>query len=171
MKHMPWSTHQIRLFKLKQNSASLLTLLRITLRRLQRPLSISLAICIFSNLPAQAENLKSPIKEHMLQKIVPASDRLFAVANQPPENAAAWAKVKGSVLSLSASAKWLTKHTSKDNPQLWRQFAQDLQHAASNALHAVNSKNPDAVAEAGDSVYAVCQNCHTAFLPKTTTGH
>ena len=108
----------------------------------------------------------SVIKQQMLMQVVPTSNALFAVANQPPETAKAWSDLKTQVLNLNAAAKWLQARRVKDKQVQWRQLTADFQKVTVIAVKAVSSKQPDTVSDAGDAVYAVCESCHKVFLTK-----
>jgi cytochrome c556 len=123
---------------------------------------------LFASPPLLAENKTVSIKAYMHSQVIPASDRLFAVANQAPETDAEWQQLKTAVLNLQTAGKWLKKHASAQNQQQWRQFATDLHGAAAKIIPAVNSKTIDAITDGADLVYAVCENCHKQFLHPTT---
>lgn len=122
--------------------------------------------CVFNADANHAVLQASVIKQQMLNQVVPASNALFAVANQPPTDQKTWAALNTQVRVLSASATWLRARKVKDKQEQWRLLTTDFQLATSAALKAVSSKKPEAVSDAGDAVYAVCENCHRVFLPK-----
>lgn len=51
----------------------------------------------------------------------------------------------------------------KDNWAAWQAQVQVLQTGAQAALKAIDAKNFDAMLEAGDSMYPVCESCHQQF--------
>jgi len=49
------------------------------------------------------------------------------------------------------------------SPAAWNLFAQGLQNAMAPALAAIDTKNSQALFEAGDKIDTACENCHQVF--------
>jgi hypothetical protein len=114
----------------------------------------------------QTSAIAPAIRQHMLDTIVPASDALFAAANQDSLNAHVWADLTANTLKLAKSAQWLGRHKPLAREQQWLQAAKQLHSASVKAARAVQAKNIDLLGQAGDQVYQACDNCHRQFLNK-----
>src|SRR5262249_34334684 len=50
-----------------------------------------------------------------------------------------------------------------DDPAQWKVFVKALYDAALPALNAVNKKDADALANAGEAIDTACENCHLHY--------
>lgn len=90
--------------------------------------------------------------------------------NIVPRNAAEWDRTRKAAEDLSDYGRQLqTRAYSQGRGEDWNQFAQGLVDIGAAAADAARSRNPDAVFDAGTSVYNVCAACHQVYLPRTTS--
>lgn len=82
-----------------------------------------------------------------------------------PSNSREWLAVENAAATLTESGNLLlTPGRQRDDPR-WTEMAQAMSAAGSAALAAADSRDTDAVFEAGGDVYIACANCHAAFAP------
>jgi hypothetical protein len=106
------------------------------------------------------------VKQHMLAVTIPASTVVFAVAGQAPKEAAEWQAVKANALALVDSGAWLLAHPPAVASQHWLQTAKNMVDAAQAAATATETKDAESVANAGNTLYETCANCHAEYLNK-----
>lgn len=83
-----------------------------------------------------------------------------------PADANEWLAVENAAATLTEAGNLLmTPGRLRDDPQ-WIEMAQTLSTAGRAALAAADSRDTDAVFEAGGEVYISCANCHAAFAPQ-----
>jgi hypothetical protein len=113
------------------------------------------------------------VKELMVSIVDPAADVLWdsvgtviseeGVDEWYPETDEEWAKVRQSAVVIMESGNLLMmKPRARDN-EVWMQMSQELVDAGNAALEAVDSKDPDAVFAAGETVYVACDRCHQRY--------
>ncbi|MXO70272.1 cytochrome c [Alteraurantiacibacter buctensis] len=84
-----------------------------------------------------------------------------------PETDAEWQAVAASAVKLRELANTLGSPAYAEvRAEGWTDFTEGLAQAATRAEEAAKSKNPDAVFEAGGTLYSVCSACHQAFPPE-----
>ena len=103
------------------------------------------------------------VKEVMLAMTIPASDAIFSAAFETPKDAQAWKDVRQSALTLAESGTLLMSgERAKDN-STWLDMSRALVAQAQAALKAIDAKDPDALATAGDDLYVTCKTCHDRY--------
>lgn len=84
-----------------------------------------------------------------------------------PETDAEWEAVAASAAKLRTLAESMGSPAyAEGRGEGWTDFTDGLIEAATRAEQAAQSKNADAVFEAGGTLYAVCSACHQAFPPE-----
>lgn len=84
-----------------------------------------------------------------------------------PDTDAEWQAVAASAAKLRTLAETMGSPAYAEGRGAgWTDFTTGLAEAATRAEQAAQSKNADAVFEAGGTLYAVCSACHQAFPPE-----
>ena len=65
-------------------------------------------------------------------------------------------------VTKAKKAEQIEKLINQDR-QAWIMLAHGLHDAATQALHAVDSKDPAKVLESGDAIDNACEHCHQAY--------
>jgi hypothetical protein len=113
--------------------------------------------------PQEAPKAAPSVMDVMTTMTVPASDAIFAAAFEPPKDAAQWVTLRASAKVLADSGRAITR--AKDDAE-WTEMARALVTQAEVALKAIDKKDADALATAGDEVYLTCKTCHDRFKPE-----
>ena len=97
---------------------------------------------------------------------VPASDAIFSAASDPPKDAAQWVALRPNARTLADSGRALATMDRAKDTREWTEMARALVTQAEVALKAIDKKDADALATAGDEVYLTCKTCHDRFKPE-----
>lgn len=134
--------------------------------------ALGFAVLFFSiakvSIAAKPNETNAEVKTHMKDVIVPASNTVFAVANETPKNDEEWRKVKVNALALVESGKWLLK-TPFENQPIWKQATEQMMNAAKSVAKATETKDTEKVIDTGDVLYAACEACHAVYLNKSAS--
>jgi hypothetical protein len=83
-----------------------------------------------------------------------------------PANVNEWIAVENAAATIAESGNLLLiPGRNLDDPR-WAAFSQGLIAAGRTALTAADSRDPEAVFDAGGAVYMVCASCHEVFAPQ-----
>jgi hypothetical protein len=105
------------------------------------------------------------VKQVMTTMTIPASDAIFAAASEPPKDDAQWVALRASVATLADSGRLLLKTgPSKDDAE-WIGMARALVTEAELTMKAIDTKDAERIAQAGDDMYVTCKACHDRFDP------
>ena len=121
-------------------------------------------VCIAAN----PNETNTEVKTHMKDVTVPASNMVFAVANETPKNNEEWRNVKANALALVESGKWLLK-TPFENEPIWKQATEQMMNAAKSVAKATETKDTEKAIDAGDALYTACETCHAVYLNKSAS--
>jgi len=123
------------------------------------------AACIpqSSAAPEVPDRPVSAIKQLMLSSVVPASNAVFAVANEAPKDTAGWLTVEKNARALAQNGRQLLQ-MSPPNGEEWLKQARLLFDAASEAAAATTASDADKVSDAGNAIYETCAACHKIYL-------
>lgn len=121
-------------------------------------------VCIAAN----QNETNVEVKTHMKDVTVPASNTVFAVANETPKNNEEWRNVNANALALVESGKWLLK-TLFENEPIWKQATEQMMNAAKSVTKAVETKDTEKAIDAGNALYAACEACHAVYLNKSVS--
>ena len=109
---------------------------------------------------------RATLNEVMVKIVDPASNGVFYIGRQPPQNDDEWKTLQGKALILSEIATSLmTPARAKDKKQ-WIQDAQRFLDASNAAYAAANAKDAAALEGLNDQLYEACRTCHEHYLPK-----
>jgi hypothetical protein len=110
------------------------------------------------------ENLATT-RQVMLGLTIPASDVLFQVGDKPPTDDAAWDRIAANAVMLAESGNMLLTGARDLKQPEWTQHASDLVARSRVAMDAAARHDVDAVLEAGNGIYEVCEACHARYMP------
>ena len=113
--------------------------------------------------PQVAVNAAPSVMEVMTTMTVPASDAIFSAASEPPKEAAQWVALRASAKALADSGRVLTSIARAKDDAEWIEMARALVTEAEATFTAIDHKDADALAKAGDDVYLTCKTCHDRF--------
>jgi cytochrome c556 len=116
--------------------------------------------------PAAAQQSPAGVLELMKSAVIPASDAVFAVGKAAPKTDGEWAAVAAAAAQLVEAAKKLDTQAPASGGASWTRFSRMMAEAAAAAGKAAQSKNADAVLDAGDALYSACEDCHKQFMKK-----
>jgi hypothetical protein len=102
----------------------------------------------------------------MKSVVIPASDAVFAVGKAVPKTDKEWAAVETGAAKLVDAGKALADEAPAAGGGNWIRLANALADAAAVAGKAAKAKNADAVLDAGDALYATCEDCHRQYVKK-----
>jgi hypothetical protein len=98
--------------------------------------------------------------------VIPASDALFAAGKAPPKSEREWAAVESGASRLIDAGKTLAGEAPAIGTAEWMRLSNAMAEAAVVAGSAAKNRNIDAVLDAGDVLYATCEDCHRLYLKK-----
>jgi hypothetical protein len=112
------------------------------------------------------DDAQATVKQVMVTMTVPASDAIFSAAWEPPKDDEQWVAVRTSAMMLAASGNVLTTGGRAKDNTTWMEMAREMVKQAEATLKAVEARNGDALAQAGDDVYLTCEACHARYMDK-----
>lgn len=105
-------------------------------------------------------------RQVMLGLTIPASDVLFQIGTpSAPADQAAWDRIVANAAMLAESGILLLIGPRDLKQPEWTQFARELVAKSKDAMAAAERRDVDAVLEAGNGIYEVCENCHNKYMP------
>jgi cytochrome c556 len=126
-------------------------------------------VALFASTLAARQNVEretATVKHVMQTMTIPASDAIFSAAAETPKDAQTWQAVRKSAMMLAESGTLLmTGGRAKDN-SAWIDMARAMVTQAQATLKAIDAKDGDALAQAGDDVYVTCETCHERYMDK-----
>ena len=143
--------------------------------------TIAAALLLASCAKEPADLPYGTVQQMMANEVQPTADIYWGavgsaselVDGQPvfrewkPETDAEWQAVAASAAKLRDLANSLGSPEYADGrAEGWTDFTEGMAEAATRAEQAAQSKDADAVFEAGGTLYSVCSACHQAFPPE-----
>jgi hypothetical protein len=130
-------------------------------------LAITTALCASYSLAAPPPaTAPASVKDLMAKIVEPASNAVFYVSRQPPENEDQWKALQGQALILSEIATTLMTPARAKDKQQWLRDAKLLRDAGNAAYAAASAKNVAALEELNEQLYTACTTCHEHYQPK-----
>lgn len=118
----------------------------------------------------EAPALPMPVVRQLMQSTtVPASNVVFAVADQVPADEAGWQQVRTSAQGLVDVGVRLQVGARGERKDDWTRFAQAMVVGADQAAKAAAGHDVDALTAAGNRLYEACEACHRVFLNTPAT--
>jgi cytochrome c556 len=109
------------------------------------------------------------IKQVMEKTMTPATNTLWGAAEQPTDDQ--WAALEEAAVTLLTAADFIGRGGAgpsdaewASNPA-WDAFNDVMTKAGLDALKAIQARDRDALAMAGDVLYPPCEGCHLQFNP------
>lgn len=100
------------------------------------------------------------ITELMQAMVIPASNALFNVPRQPPNDDQGWTEVRHHAIVLAESGNLLMIGNRAQPSEVWRETSRALTKAGEAALKAAQDKDVDALTEVGNQIIEACESCH-----------
>ena len=104
-------------------------------------------------------------RQVMLGLTIPASDVLFQIGDNAPKLPADWDRIVATAAMLGESGNLLLTGPRDRHQAEWTQFSQDLIARSKDAMAAAQMQDVDAVLDAGNAIYEVCETCHKKYMP------
>ena len=83
-----------------------------------------------------------------------------------PETAAEWEAVRNAAMTVAESGNLLLLPGRAQEGERWIGLSRALITNGRKAVAAAESRDPEAVFEAGGEVYLICADCHAAYAPQ-----
>ena len=131
-------------------------------------LFVMLATGLAGCLPEKSQSLLpvATVRNLMVGVTIPASNVVFRVASDRPENDADWQEVQINAQALADAGARLRVGVRGAGKEDWLRLAQAMADGAGQAAQAAARRDGDAVVTAGNEIYAACEGCHQLFLKK-----
>lgn len=100
------------------------------------------------------------VTEVMKAMVIPASNALFDVPRQVPEDDAAWETVRNHAIVLAESGNLLLMQGRAEDSEVWKSTSVALVEAGEAALEAAKARDVDAILEVGNQIIDACERCH-----------
>ena len=100
------------------------------------------------------------VTELMKAMVIPASNALFDVPRQVPEDDAAWETVRNHAILLAESGNLLLVEGRAEDSAVWKSTSIALVEAGEAALEAAKARDVDAILEVGNQIIDACERCH-----------
>lgn len=134
---------------------------------------LALVACARAPAPAAAPAVAAPsapesyatTRQIMLGITIPASDVVFGVAAEAPQDDAGWERVQANAYAVAESGNLLMTGMRPVNQDDWMAHARAMIAAAVNAARAAAARDADAVSDAGNALYETCDGCHARYMP------
>jgi hypothetical protein len=127
-------------------------------------LAVGLAGCLTER--SQSVLPAVTVRHLMVGATIPASKVVFAVADEAPTDEAGWQGVQASALALADAGAQLKVGARGPGKDDWLRLAGAMAVGADQAARAAARRDADAVAAAGNDIYAACEGCHRRFMDK-----
>lgn len=100
------------------------------------------------------------VTELMKAMVIPASNALFDVPRQVPEDDAGWETVRNHAIVLAESGNLLLVEGRAEDSEVWKSTSVALVEAGEAALEAAKARDVDAILEVGNQIIDACERCH-----------
>lgn len=100
------------------------------------------------------------VTELMNSMLIPASNALFNVPRQVPEDDAGWETVRNHAIVLAESGNLLLVEGRAQESEVWKSTSVALIEAGEAALKAAKARDVDAILEVGNQIIDACERCH-----------
>lgn len=100
------------------------------------------------------------VTELMKSMVIPASNALFNVPRQVPDDDAGWETVRNHAIVLAESGNLLLVEGRAEESEVWKATSVALIEAGEAALKAAKARDVDAILEVGNQIIDACERCH-----------
>ena len=131
-------------------------------RRLPRYLGTAAALLVAMAAMTQEPALKpvATVTQLMQAMVIPASNALFSLPRQVPEDDQGWAEAQNSAVILAESGNLLMIGGRARDSEVWIATSRALAAAGEAALRAAQAKDVDAIGDIGNQIIEACESCH-----------
>jgi cytochrome c556 len=128
-------------------------------------IAIVVAVLTAGTAASQGANKAAQTVKGVMQTMtIPASDEIFSAASEPPKDETQWVALRASAATLAESGRLLTTTGPAKEETEWLEMARALVTEAEATLKAIDAKNLEGLAQAGDSLYVTCEACHDRYM-------
>jgi cytochrome c556 len=128
-------------------------------------IAIVVAVLTAGTAASQGANKAAQTVKGVMQTMtIPASDEIFSAASEPPKDETQWVALRASAATLAESGRLLTTTGPAKEETEWLEMARALVREAEATLKAIDAKNLEGLAQAGDSLYVTCEACHDRYM-------
>ena len=103
---------------------------------------------------------EATITELMQAMVIPASNKLFDVPRNVPQDDSGWGEVRNSAVLLAESGTLLMRDVRAEDSDVWAATSRALAEAGEAALKAARARDVEAIGEAGNLLIDACEKCH-----------
>ena len=103
---------------------------------------------------------EATITELMQAMVIPASNKLFDVPRNVPQDDSGWDEVRNSAVLLAESGTLLMRDGRAEDSDVWAATSRALAEAGEAALKAARARDVEAIGEAGNLLIDACERCH-----------
>ena len=132
------------------------------MRRL--PICLGLAATLLFAVAAisQERELKAvaTVTQLMQAMVIPASNALFNLPRNVPEDDQGWSEVQNSAVILAESGNLLMIGSRAQDSEVWRATSRALVDAGEAALRAAQARDVESIADVGNQIIEACESCH-----------
>ena len=100
------------------------------------------------------------ITELMQAMVIPASNTLFNVPRNVPQDDAGWDVVRNSAVLLAESGTLLMRDGRAEDSEVWAVTSRALAEAGEVALQAARARDVEAIGDSGNLLIDACERCH-----------
>ena len=133
-----------------------------------RTISLAILVVLFvtGGALAQAPTLQpvASILQLMEAMVIPSSEALFDVGDNPPKSDKAWVNLSNNAVILAEAGNLLMMRP-KDNGD-WMKYSKMLVDAGMFALKAAEAKDLSKFDEVADRATKACEMCHDQYVKK-----
>ena len=120
--------------------------------------AVLLAGIAMSQVPAMKP--VATVTQLMQAMVIPASNALFNLPRQVPEDDQGWAEVQNSAVILAESGNLLMIGGRAEESAVWAETARALGEAGEAALKAAEAQDTEAISDVGNQIIDACERCH-----------
>ncbi len=103
---------------------------------------------------------EATITELMQAMVIPASNTLFNVPRNVPQDDAGWDVVRNSAVLLAESGTLLMRDGRAEDSEVWAVTSRALAEAGEVALKAARARDVEAIGGSGNLLIDACERCH-----------
>lgn len=132
------------------------------MRRLPIRLGLAATLLLAAAAIPQEREVKAvaTVTQLMQAMVIPASNALFSLPRNVPEDDQGWSEVQNSAVILAESGNLLMIGARAQDSEVWRATSRALVEAGEAALRAAQARDMDSISEAGNQIIEACESCH-----------
>ena len=125
-------------------------------------LGIAAALLLATGAMPQEREVKAVATVTQLMKamVIPASNALFNLPRNVPEEDEGWSEVQNSAVILAESGNLLMIGRRAQDSEVWMATSRALLEAGEAALKAVQARDVEAITDVGNQIIEACESCH-----------